>query len=74
MTLLRDLAAELLSMFLTDARLSAAILALVAVLGVLIDGLAVLPPLAGGIALLFGCLGILALVTALETRRRRGGG
>lgn len=67
MTLLRDVVAELVGMFLADARLAGAILVLVALVGGLVSGLG-LAPLAGGGALLFGCLAIL-VVASLRHRR-----
>ena len=70
MTLLRDVARMLLGMFLTDARLSIAILALVTLVAGLILKLGV-DSLVGGGILLAGCLAILVEAAARETRRRR---
>jgi len=70
MSLLRDVAHELLGMFLTDARLTVAILALVALVAGLILKLGVDSLVSGGI-LLAGCLGILVEAAVRETRRRR---
>jgi hypothetical protein len=70
MTLLREIAGELLSMFAADARLTLAILALVAIVAVLILRLGVEPLLAGG-ALLLGCHLILVEAALREARRRR---
>lgn len=64
MTMLRDVLAELIGMFLGDVGLSIAILAVVAVSAALIE-LADVEPLLGGAVLLGGCL---ALV--LESARR----
>lgn len=55
MTMLKELAAELIGMFVAEKRLAIAVLAIVAVAGSLVD-FAGLNPLAGGAALLFGCL------------------
>lgn len=69
MSILKDVLSELFGMFVSDARLTAAILAMVAVAAVLIDGTA-LPPLAGGIALLAGCIAVLVISVRREARRR----
>jgi Flp pilus assembly protein TadB len=69
-TLLRDIVAELLGMFLADARLSVAILLLVLVVAALVDG-AGLGPLIGGAALLIGCIAILVEAAVRESRRRK---
>lgn len=69
MTLLRDIAKELLGMFLADARLTGAILALVLLVAGLILSLGV-DPLVGGGTLLVGCLAILVEAAVRETRRR----
>jgi hypothetical protein len=70
MSLLREVAGELLGMFLADARLSGAILALVALVAALVLGLNVNPALAGGL-LLAGSLAILVEAALREARRRR---
>jgi len=70
MTLLGDVARELLGMFLADARLTGATLALVALVAGLILSLGV-QPLIGGGALLIGCLAILTEAVVREARRRR---
>jgi hypothetical protein len=57
MTILRDVFAELLGMFVGDARLSAAILAVVALAALLIE-VAQVDPLIGGGVLLLGCLAV----------------
>ncbi len=69
MNILRDVLSELFSMFVSDARLTAAILAMVVISAALIDGTA-LPPLAGGIALLGGCIAVLVISVRREARRR----
>lgn len=70
MMLLRDIAGELVGMFVADAKLSGAILLLVAATAFLVDLSGMLPPLLGGALLLLGCLAILVGVTALEARRQ----
>ncbi|MEQ9334563.1 hypothetical protein [Thalassobaculum sp.] len=69
MSLLKDVLAELLGMFLADLRLSIAVLLLVGLVALLVDR-AVVDPLVGGGMLLAGCLTILATVTAAAARRR----
>lgn len=69
MMLLRDIAAELLGMFLADARLSIGILALVAIVAGL-TGSHTVAPLIGGGALLVGCLVILVVAAWRESRHR----
>jgi hypothetical protein len=58
MTILKELAAELLGMFVAEKRLATAVLAIVAATGSLVD-FAALHPLIGGAILLFGCLTLL---------------
>jgi hypothetical protein len=55
MTMLKELVAELIGMFVGDGRLTLAVLSIVAVTGSLIDFVGV-DELAGGALLLFGCL------------------
>ena len=71
MNIIGDVFSELYSMFMADAALSGAILALVAAIGA-VDGLG-LDHLLGGAALIAGCLAIIVVVTAREARRRRAG-
>ena len=73
MSILKDVLSELFSMFVSDAWLTAAILALVAVAAVLIEG-TVLPPLAGGIALLAGSIAVLVVSVRREARRHEASG
>jgi hypothetical protein len=54
MTMLKELVAELIGMFLGEKRLTVTILVLVAVTGVLVDFIG-LDELVGGAVLLFGC-------------------
>ena len=69
MSILKDVLSELFGMFVSDARLTAAILAMVVIAAALIDGTA-LPPLTGGIALLTGCIAVLVVSVRREARRR----
>ncbi len=73
MTLLGDIAKELVGMFLADARLSGAVLALVVIVVVLTKALAIEPLIGGGV-LLAGCLAILLGAVVREARRARSGG
>ena len=68
MSLLRDVAKELLGMFLADARLTCGILALVALVAALTQSHAI-DPLVGGAALLVGSLAILVMAAWRETQR-----
>ena len=70
MTLLRDIANELLGMFLADARLTCAILLLVALVAVLILYFGMNASI-GGAILLIGCLIILVEAVMREARQRR---
>jgi hypothetical protein len=55
MAMLKELAAELIGMFVAEKRLAGAVLAIVAIAGSLVD-FAGFDPLVGGAVLLFGCL------------------
>jgi hypothetical protein len=55
MTMLKELAAELIGMFIGEKRLTISLLAIVAAVGSLVDFIG-LDPLLGGAVLLFGCL------------------
>jgi hypothetical protein len=68
MTTLKELAGELISMFFAETRLTVALLALVAVTGLLID-FADLDELVGGAILLFGSL-ILLVASVYRAARR----
>lgn len=68
MTLLKDVLGELIGMFVGDARLSAAVLIVVALSAALID-LAGVEPLLGGGLLLAGCL--LLVVESVRRSARR---
>lgn len=58
MNILREVIGDLFKMFVADARMSMAIVILVALVALLIDA-AHLPPLAGGLFLLAGCIIVL---------------
>jgi hypothetical protein len=70
MSILKDVLAELFGMFVADARLTVAILCIVAVSAGLID-IAGVTPLIGGGALLAGCLGV-TIYGVLSASRRKG--
>lgn len=70
MSILKDVLSELFGMFVADARLTAAILAMVAAAGVLI-GATDMPSLAGGVFLLLGAVAALLLSVRREAVRRR---
>jgi len=55
MTMLKELAAELIGMFVGETQLTISVLAIVAAVGSLVDFIG-LDPLLGGAVLLFGCL------------------
>jgi hypothetical protein len=67
MTLARDIAKELVGMFVADARLSVSILVLVLIVWALAARLS--PLLAGGVFVL-GCLTVLVATVAYEARER----
>ncbi|WP_189990805.1 hypothetical protein [Thalassobaculum fulvum] len=69
MEILKEVVAELVKMFVADARLSVAVLILVGAVALLLD-VGHAAPLIGGAVLLGGCLAILAAVTAATARRR----
>lgn len=69
MNILKEVLLELFSMFVADARLTAAILATVAIAALLIDATR-LPSLVGGVVLLIGCIAVLFLSVKREARRR----
>jgi len=70
MSILKDVLSELFKMFVSDARLTAAILAVVAGTAVLTRGTS-LSPLVGGLALLVGCIAVLIVAVRREARDRR---
>ncbi len=67
MNLLKEVAAELIGMFFGDARLTIAILLLIAVAGVLIE-LTGIDPLVGGIVLILGCPALLIASLRRDSR------
>jgi hypothetical protein len=69
MTMLKELAAELIGMFVAERWLTMAVLALVAVTGSLVD-FAGLDQLAGGAVLLFGSLLLLVASVCYAARPR----
>ena len=69
MNILKEVLSELLSMFVADARPTAAILVIVAVAALLINATS-LPTLAWGVILLVGCVIVLFLSVRREAARR----
>jgi hypothetical protein len=69
MTILKDLAAELIDMFFGETRLAAALLALVTATGLLIDFVG-LDKLMGGAMLLFGSMALLVVSVCRAARPR----
>jgi hypothetical protein len=69
MEILKDVFAELFSMFVTDARLTGVTLLLVVAVGVLVSLLRV-SPLIAGLVLLFGCYAIIIEATFREMKLR----
>lgn len=70
MSVLKDVLSELFSMFVADARLTMAILAVVAVVAFLIHGAGV-STTAAGVVLLLACLAVLVEAVLREARNRR---
>lgn len=68
MSILVEVVKELFGMFVADARLALSVLALVIVVAVLVDYLAI-APLAGGLILLVGSLAILIEAAVRQARR-----
>lgn len=69
MSIIVEVAKELLGMFLADARLTTGTLVLVGIVGALVVAVHVEPLLGGGL-LLLGCLAILVEAALREARRR----
>ena len=69
MTLVREIAAEVSGMFLSDARLTGGVLAVVAATALLKAAVPDVPPLLAGGALLLGCLAVLCAAVVLAARR-----
>lgn len=72
MSILKDVLRELFAMFVSDARLTAAILAIVLAAAAIVTGTG-LPRLAGGVFLLVGCIAVLVGSVRREARLRRSG-
>jgi len=70
MTILHDVLSVLFGMFVADARLTGAILAVVAVAAGLID-VARVAPLVGGGILLAGCLAVMVTAVLATARAKR---
>jgi len=70
MTIIKDVLTELFAMFVGDARLTAALLVVVAITAAMVDIMG-LPDLAGGSVLLLGSLGVLVESVRREARHRR---
>jgi hypothetical protein len=69
MKIIRDVLAELFSMFWADARMTAAILVVVVIAGALVNFTAINRPMIG-VLLLLGCLAIVIEAAVRETRKR----
>ncbi len=69
MNILKDVLSELFSMFVADARLTIAILLIVAITSLMV-GATDLSPLVGGLFLLLGCVEVLFLSVRREATRR----
>jgi hypothetical protein len=72
MALLKDLGAEVIGMFLADARLSVAVLVVVAIAALLVESLET-HPLVGGAVLVLGTLLVLLAGVRRAAWRERGG-
>jgi len=70
MTMLKELAGELIGMFAGERRLTISVLATVAVVGSLVDFIG-FDPLLGGAALLLGCLTLFVASVLRGARARR---
>jgi hypothetical protein len=70
MNILREVAGELLKMFVGDARLAVGILTVVALTG-LLTGSGAVRPLLGGAILFLGCIVVLVASVVLSGRRLR---
>jgi hypothetical protein len=71
MTVIADVFKELFSMFVGDALLTVAILALVAVIAFITKEVPPANPFLSGFALLGGCLTIIITITALHAKRAK---
>ena len=70
MNILREVAGELLKMFVGDVWLTVGILIVVSLTG-LLTGSGVVPPLVGGAVLFLGCIVVLVASVLLTGRRHR---
>jgi hypothetical protein len=70
MNILREVAGELVKMFIGDAWLAVGILTVVSLTGAL-TGPGAVPPLVGGAILFLGCIGVLVASVVLAGRRHR---
>jgi uncharacterized membrane protein YhaH (DUF805 family) len=70
MNILREVAGELLKMFVGDVWLTVGILTVVSLTGVL-TGSGAVPPLFGGAFLFLGCIVVLVASVVLSVRRHR---
>jgi hypothetical protein len=70
MTMLKELAAELVGMFVGEMRLTISLLAIVAIAAILVDVIGV-APLLGGATLLLGCVVLLVESVLRGARPRR---
>jgi hypothetical protein len=70
MNILREVAAELLEMFVGDAWLTVGVLTVVSLAGLLM-GSGTVPPLFGGAILFLGCIVVLVASVVLYGRRHR---
>jgi hypothetical protein len=70
MNILREVAGELIKMFVGDAWLTVGILTVVALAG-LLTGSGAAPPLVGGAILFLGCIVVLVASVVLAGRRHR---
>ena len=70
MNILREVAGNLLKMFVGDAWLTIGILTVVTLTGLLTES-GVVQPLFGGAFLLLGCIAVLVASVALHARRQR---
>jgi len=69
MSLIREIVAELSSMFAADGRLALGALIVIAIAAILVSALPT-HPLAAGVVLLVGCLAILVAAADREAKRR----
>lgn len=73
MSVIGDVLKELFSMFVGDARLTVAVLILVALIAFSLHASPAANPILSGFALLGGCLAIIITITTLHAKRVREG-